>query len=103
MLARYWLDVATRALPGIAKRPLALTRFSTGIAAESFFQKHAMPGQPKELRAEAARLLRQNLEEEKRADQLLSKLAKSEVNPAAASNRDEEKSAQSPAKHRRRT
>lgn len=54
-LAEYWRSVAPHALPGLARRPLALVRFPTGISGESFFQKHAqkhtMPGQPGPLRA----------------------------------------------------
>ncbi len=50
-LARYWLAVADRALPELAGRPLAMTRFPEGIDGESFFQKHAMPGQPRQIRA----------------------------------------------------
>lgn len=58
-LAAYWRSVAAHALPGLARRPLALVRFPTGISGESFFQKHAqnhaMPGQPGPLRAATSR------------------------------------------------
>ena len=50
-LAEYWLAVADRALPEIAGRPLALVRCPEGIGGEHFFQKHAKPGFPKEIRA----------------------------------------------------
>jgi len=53
-LAEYWLAVADRALPEIAGRPLALVRCPEGIDGEHFFQKHAKPGFPKELRGDAA-------------------------------------------------
>ncbi len=50
-LADYWLAVAEYALPEIAGRPLALVRCPEGIGGEQFFQKHARPGFPKEIRA----------------------------------------------------
>ncbi len=50
-LAEYWLAVAEHALPEIAHRPLALVRCPEGIDGERFFQKHARPGFPKEIRA----------------------------------------------------
>jgi len=50
-LARYWVAVARHALPGLAVRPLALVRCPEGIEGETFFQKHAMRGQPAEVRA----------------------------------------------------
>jgi bifunctional non-homologous end joining protein LigD len=50
-LAEYWLAVADHALPEIAGRPLALVRCPEGIAGERFFQKHAKPGFPHEIRA----------------------------------------------------
>ncbi|MDQ1078796.1 DNA ligase D [Pseudoroseomonas cervicalis] len=50
-LADYWRAVAEHALPGIAQRPLALLRCPEGIDGESFFQKHAMRGNPPALRA----------------------------------------------------
>ncbi|WBV41939.1 DNA ligase D [Pseudoroseomonas cervicalis] len=50
-LADYWRAVAEQALPGIAHRPLALLRCPEGIEGESFFQKHAMRGNPPALRA----------------------------------------------------
>ena len=49
-LADYWAAVAETALPGIAGRPLALVRCPDGIDGQSFFQKHAMKGQPPQIR-----------------------------------------------------
>ncbi len=43
-LADYWHQVADAALPGIARRPLALLRCPDGIEGEHFFQKHAGRG-----------------------------------------------------------
>ncbi|MFL5253490.1 MAG: DNA ligase D [Rhodopila sp.] len=40
-LVHYWEQVANHALPGIAKRPLAILRCPEGIDGEHFFQKHA--------------------------------------------------------------
>ena len=51
MLAEYWLAVADRAVPELAHRPLALVRFPEGITSESFFQKHGMRGQPRQIRS----------------------------------------------------
>jgi bifunctional non-homologous end joining protein LigD len=39
-LAEYWVMVADHALPGLAKRPLAIMRCPDGIDGESFFQKN---------------------------------------------------------------
>jgi bifunctional non-homologous end joining protein LigD len=39
-LAEYWLAVANRALPGLARRPLAVLRAPDGIDKEHFFQKN---------------------------------------------------------------
>ena len=50
-LAEYWRAVAGQALPEIAHRPLALVRCPEGIAGEHFFQKHARPGFPPQIRA----------------------------------------------------
>jgi bifunctional non-homologous end joining protein LigD len=50
-LADYWRSVAEHALPELALRPLALLRCPDGIDGQHFFQKHAMRGQPAELRA----------------------------------------------------
>ncbi len=44
MLADYWAAVAPVALPGIARRPLALVRCVDGADGAHFFQKHAMKG-----------------------------------------------------------
>lgn len=50
-LAMYWEKVASRALPEIVHRPLALTRCPEGIDGERFFQKHAGTHLPPGLRA----------------------------------------------------
>jgi bifunctional non-homologous end joining protein LigD len=50
-LAEYWLTVAPHALAGIARRPLALVRCPDGVAGAHFFQKHATPGFPPQIRA----------------------------------------------------
>jgi bifunctional non-homologous end joining protein LigD len=39
-LADYWNAVADHALPGLARRPLAIVRCPEGIGGERFFQKH---------------------------------------------------------------
>jgi bifunctional non-homologous end joining protein LigD len=39
-LAEYWVTVANHALPGLAKRPLAIVRCPDGIGGEHFFQKN---------------------------------------------------------------
>ncbi len=49
-LAEYWLSVAPHALREIEGRPLALVRCPEGIAGEHFFQKHAKPGFPPQIR-----------------------------------------------------
>ena len=46
-LAEYWQAVADHALPGLARRPLAIVRCPEGIGGEHFFQKHGhgtLPG-----------------------------------------------------------
>jgi len=53
-LAAYWEAVAKWALPEIAGRPLALVRCPDGAEGEHFFQKHAKPGFPKQIRADSA-------------------------------------------------
>ncbi|MGC2524148.1 MAG: non-homologous end-joining DNA ligase, partial [Stellaceae bacterium] len=40
-LARYYAEVADRALPHLAHRPLSLVRAPTGVGGELFYQKHA--------------------------------------------------------------
>lgn len=50
-LAEYWQDVAAWALPGIARRPLAILRCPTGIGGEHFFQKHGNSTLPPEFRS----------------------------------------------------
>jgi bifunctional non-homologous end joining protein LigD len=49
-LAEYWLAVADCALPGLARRPLAVVRCPTGIAGEHFFQKHGHGALPPAIR-----------------------------------------------------
>jgi len=49
-LAEYWLAVADHALPGLARRPLAVVRCPTGIAGEHFFQKHGHSALPSAIR-----------------------------------------------------
>jgi bifunctional non-homologous end joining protein LigD len=39
-LAEYWTAVAEHALPGLARRPLAVVRCPDGIGGQRFFQKH---------------------------------------------------------------
>jgi bifunctional non-homologous end joining protein LigD len=39
-LAEYWLAIADHALPGLARRPLAIVRCPEGIEGQHFFQKH---------------------------------------------------------------
>jgi bifunctional non-homologous end joining protein LigD len=39
-LAEYWAAIADHALPGLARRPLAIVRCPEGIDGEHFFQKH---------------------------------------------------------------
>jgi bifunctional non-homologous end joining protein LigD len=43
--------VADAMLPHVVRRPLSLLRCPEGIAGERFFQKHAMPGMPKDIAA----------------------------------------------------
>ncbi len=54
-LAKYWLALAERALPELAHRPLAVVRLPEGIMGESFFQKHGMRGQPRQIRAKQSK------------------------------------------------
>ena len=49
-LAEYWLAVAEHALPGLARRPLAVVRCPEGIAGEHFFQKHGHGAMPAAIR-----------------------------------------------------
>jgi bifunctional non-homologous end joining protein LigD len=49
-LAEYWLAVADHALPGLARRPLAVVRCPDGIAGEQFFQKHGHGALPAAIR-----------------------------------------------------
>jgi bifunctional non-homologous end joining protein LigD len=49
-LAEYWLAVADHALPGLARRPLAIVRCPEGIAGEHFFQKHSRGTMPRAVR-----------------------------------------------------
>ncbi|MCB4822248.1 non-homologous end-joining DNA ligase [Roseicella aerolata] len=53
-LAAYWQQVAPRALPEIAHRPLALLRCPEGIGGGRFFQKHGGRGLPAPIRAAEA-------------------------------------------------
>ncbi|WP_043360026.1 DNA ligase D [Belnapia sp. F-4-1] len=53
-LAEYWRQVAARALPDIASRPLALLRCPDGIEGQRFFQKHGNRGMPPAIREGAA-------------------------------------------------
>lgn len=50
-LAEYWVMVADHALPGLAKRPLAIVRCPDGIDGERFFQKHSHGALPDGIRA----------------------------------------------------
>jgi bifunctional non-homologous end joining protein LigD len=50
MLIDYYLSVADRILPHLADRPLSLVRFPDGAQGDGFYQKHASPGFPKELK-----------------------------------------------------
>ena len=45
-LAEYWQAVADHALPGLARRPLAVVRCPDGIGGEHFFQKHSRGTMP---------------------------------------------------------
>lgn len=49
-LIEYYLKVADRMLPYVAGRPLALVRCPRGAEKECFFQKHANPGWPDDLK-----------------------------------------------------
>jgi bifunctional non-homologous end joining protein LigD len=49
-LAEYWQAIADHALPGIARRPLAIMRCPEGVAGEHFFQKHANGSLPAGIR-----------------------------------------------------
>jgi bifunctional non-homologous end joining protein LigD len=49
-LAEYWRAVGDAALPGIARRPLAVVRCPDGIEGERFFQKHRHNALPKQVR-----------------------------------------------------
>jgi bifunctional non-homologous end joining protein LigD len=45
-LIDYYLSVADRILPHVARRPLSLVRCPAGAGGDCFFQKHASPGFP---------------------------------------------------------
>ena len=49
-LADYYVKIADLILPHVADRPLSLVRCPRGREKECFFQKHAPPGWPKELK-----------------------------------------------------
>jgi bifunctional non-homologous end joining protein LigD len=49
-LVTYWQDVADHALPGLAKRPLAIVRCPEGVDGEHFFQKHGHGTMPQGVR-----------------------------------------------------
>jgi bifunctional non-homologous end joining protein LigD len=49
-LAEYWLAVADRALPGLARRPLSIVRCPDGIKGEHFFQKNGHGHLPRQIR-----------------------------------------------------
>ncbi len=49
-LAEYWSAIAEHALPGLAKRPLAIVRCPEGINGEHFFQKHGHGTLPSAIR-----------------------------------------------------
>ncbi len=49
-LAEYYVAVADRILPHVARRPLSLVRCPRGQGGDCFFQKHASPGFPEEFR-----------------------------------------------------
>ena len=53
-LASYWQAVADHALPGLARRPLAIVRCPEGIDGEHFFQKHGHGTMPPGVRDGAA-------------------------------------------------
>jgi bifunctional non-homologous end joining protein LigD len=50
VLIEYYLAIADRILPHLAKRPLSLVRCPQGQSGECFFQKHASPGFPEALK-----------------------------------------------------
>ena len=49
-LAEYWAAIADHALPGLAKRPLAIVRCPEGIGGVHFFQKHGRGALPASIR-----------------------------------------------------
>jgi bifunctional non-homologous end joining protein LigD len=49
-LAEYWVAIADHALPGLARRPLAIVRCPEGIDGQHFFQKHTHGTVPKAVR-----------------------------------------------------
>ncbi|HET7882596.1 MAG TPA: DNA ligase D, partial [Acetobacteraceae bacterium] len=49
-LAEYWAAVAEQALPGLARRPLAIVRCPEGIGGQHFFQKHGHGSLPSTIR-----------------------------------------------------
>jgi bifunctional non-homologous end joining protein LigD len=49
-LADYWNSVAEQALPGLARRPLAIVRCPEGIGGQHFFQKHGHSALPSVVR-----------------------------------------------------
>jgi bifunctional non-homologous end joining protein LigD len=49
-LAEYWMTMADHALPGLAKRPLAIVRCPEGIDGEHFFQKNGRGALPHDIR-----------------------------------------------------
>jgi bifunctional non-homologous end joining protein LigD len=49
-LAEYWATIADHALPGLARRPLAIVRCPEGIGGEHFFQKHGHSAMPAAIR-----------------------------------------------------
>jgi bifunctional non-homologous end joining protein LigD len=53
-LVAYWQAVADWALPGLARRPLAIVRCPEGVAGEHFFQKHAHGSMPAGVREGSA-------------------------------------------------
>jgi bifunctional non-homologous end joining protein LigD len=49
-LAEYWKAVVDHALPGLARRPLAVVRCPAGIGGQHFFQKHGHSALPSAVR-----------------------------------------------------
>ncbi|MDQ2802857.1 MAG: non-homologous end-joining DNA ligase, partial [Pseudomonadota bacterium] len=49
-LAGYWRAIATHALPGLVRRPLAIVRCPQGIGGQQFFQKRAHGSLPPQVR-----------------------------------------------------